>query len=437
MASPGVQSDDGSFNRQFVEDIEQRIVDRAREELGENVDLSQGSPIKQLLDVVILEHEHFWKLMEDVYYAAYYGHSYEEQLDKILELVQISRIPRRGATGEVTFSVDVSNTHDVVIPEGTIITTRETENKPEIPFRTTKPARLAAGASFVANVPVRAREPWETDLDERWLGRETNVAADTITRIETSIPGVDRVTNPNPTGATSRQHGYAYIEGRDRERDHELRKRFEESLGASGAASMDAIRASVLQLTNVKSADIEENVEMEEDTETGLPPKSFRVTALVDEEDDDNIAQAIYDTRSAGILSYGDESGVAISETGESVFQSFQYSEAIPVYVEVDLKHDDNYPHDGNLRVEQAVVEYIGGTDANDNYHLGLGMGQDVIYDILFKRIMNISGVWRVDLTIGDEEEMLLPQDVEIGRFENAETTAGDTHIFAAEEERP
>lgn len=436
-AQPGIQDDDGTFNRQVLDEIEEAVEQRAQEELGENVDLSQGSPIKQLLDVAIYEHEYTWQVLEDVYYAAYYGHAYEDQLDSLLALTQFQRLQRRGATGEVEFATRVANDERVNIPEGTEVATRETDDRPSIPFRTTEPAYLPAGSGATGGVPVRSCTPWECDVDVEWLGVETNVAAETITKFITPIEGVDTVTNPRPTGAASREQGYAYIEGRDRETDAEFRRRFEQQLGADAAASLDALRASALQLSGIRNADIEENTSMNDLTENGgLPPKSFRLTVLGGAHNDD-IAQMITDTRSAGIESYGDATGESVTDDGEIREESFDWANEIGVYIEIDVTHDDNYPHDGNLRVENNVIDHIGGEDASGTTHPGLGMGEDVIYDLVHNEAMKVPGVWRVDVYLGAVPNPTGTSDIEIETLDTAMTSHDDVAIFNTVEERP
>ncbi len=441
MAQPGVQDDDGSFQRPSLDEIEQRFVDKAEEELGQSVDLSQGSPIKQIFDVVILEHNYLWQLLEDVYYSAYYGHGYEDQLDKLLALSQFSRIPRRAATGEVTFSVNTANPHDVIIPEGTRVASYETEDRPPIPYKTTEPVRLEAGHAHVANVPIRACEPWETDLDSEWLGKETNVAANTIETFQTSIAGVDEVTNPYPTGSQSREKGYSYIEGRDRESDKEFRERFENSMGLAANASLHALRSAVRNLDGVRNARIEENTTMIDNRDGSdpdlppLPPKSFRLTVLGDEHND-VIAQTITDTRSAGIESYGEDSGDSTVVNGDETEEYWDWAEQTEIYVDVTVTHDDEFPSDGSLDVENAIIDYIGGETAQEVYHDGLGLGEDVIRDMVFKQAMNVEGVWRANVEIGKDPAATGFSDIFIEDKQAAVTSPDSINVFTEYSDR-
>lgn len=438
----GIQEDDGSFQRKNFADIERDILARAREELGDDVDLSQGSPIKQLLDVVIYEHERTWQVLEDLYYSSYYQEAYQTQLDKLLALATMDRIPRRGATGEASFSVNVANSTDVTIERGAIIHTKPTEDKPAIPFKTTQVAVLPAGESSVDGVPIRALEPWEaeTDLDPDWLGSETNVAAHTITQFRTSVDGVDHVTNPNPTGDTDVSAGYDFVRGRDRETDAEFRDRYESSLGENGAATLANIRQTVANLDVVDAASIEENVTMQDNTATGgLPPKAFRVTVLPNTDTyHDEVAGAIgRESRSAGIESYGDASGQWVSS--DEVTRTEWFTEATQhlVYVEASVTHDETFPDDGNKRVEDAIIRYIGGETPDGTQHEGTPLGEDVVYDLVWKAAMSVQGVWQADVFIGLQDPPTGTRTIEVDTMEVAQTSPGAISVSPIRQDRP
>lgn len=432
----GVQEDDGTFQRPDLDDIVERKETVAKDHFGADVDLSQGSPVKQIIDVVASEHDHIWQTLEEVYYSAYFEHAYEDQLNKLLAIASITRKRRRGATGVVTFSTNIANDENTIIPEGTRVTTQETDDRPQIPFRTEEPATLPAGAHEVSDVPIRALEPWETDLSEEWLGGTTNVAANTITEFETPVNRVENVTNPYPTGQASREEGYSFIQGRDRETDAELRDRFRQQYGHSAHATLDGIRANLLDVNGILNAGMEENVSMDNNTGSGgLPPKSFRATVFGDAPDD-TIAQAIFDKRPAGIQSYGETSGTAYSNTQETFSERWDWADEVHIHVSVELKHNDDYPADGNLEVENRLVREIGGETAGGTQYTGLGMGDDVIYDILHSIVMAVPGVWTADVRIGTDDANLGTDDITVFSNETAMTHVDSIDVFNTLEER-
>ena len=412
----GVQ-DDGTFERKHIDDVQESLVNKLQQEAGENIDLTQSSPVKQLLDTVALEVAGLWEATEENYYATYYEDAFGTQLDKLLSLAGMSRIPRRSATGEVEFRTNTPNEADKTIPKGTEVTTKATDTKPAIPFQTVAEATLPKGETSVV-VPVEGKKPWQTDVEETWLGSETNVAPDTITELTEPISGVDAVTNPTATGDTAA----GFVEGRDRETDAEFKLRYENTFAKSGDATMDAVRSEIFNAAaDIVNVHMEENVTMTDNTDSGgLPAKSFRATVLGGSPDE--IAQAIFDSRPAGIRSYGDRSGTAETVDGVTKTEQFQRATQVDVYADVTLDTTNTFPSDGATRVADNVVHYVGGIDSADLSISGTEIGEAVVYDQVFAAIMRVTGVREVDLTLGTSDDPTGTSNLSVGQTEVART---------------
>lgn len=395
--SYGVQ-DDGTFERKHIDDVQDSLVNKLRQEAGENVDLKQSSPVKQLLDTVAIEVAGLWEAAEENYYATYYQDAFGDQLDKLLSIAGMSRIPRRAATGEVQFHTDAPNNTDKAIPKGIEVTTKPTGDVPAIPFKTVEPATLSEGEQNVL-VSVEAKKPWETNVEETWLGEATNLAPDSLTQLTEPLSGVDSVTNPKPTGDTDD----GFVEGRDRETDAEFKLRYENTFAKSGDATLDAVRSEIFNASSeVVNVHVEENVTTTDETDAdGLPPKSFRATVLGGDEDD--IAQAILDSRPAGIQSYGDQSGTAETTDGTAKSESFQRATQTDVHADLTVTTTNTFPADGATQIRDHLVHYVGGEDSSGLAVSGTEIGEDVIYDQVFAAVMQVTGVREVDLTLGTE----------------------------------
>ncbi|NEU58594.1 baseplate J/gp47 family protein [Halorussus sp. MSC15.2] len=419
--SYGVQND-GTFERKHIDDVQDSLVNKLQQEAGENIDLAQSSPVKQLLDTVALEVAGLWEAAEENYYASYYEDAFGTQLDNLLSLAGMSRIPRRSATGEVKFYSNPKNSTDKTIPKGTEVTTPSTDQAPPIPFKTVEEATLSGtnkDTSTSVLVPIEAKKPWETEVDEEWLGEKTNVASDTITELTEPISGVDRVTNPEPTGKPDK-----FVEGRDRETDAEFKLRYENTFAKSGDATMDAVRSEIFNAaSDIENVHIEENVTMNDNTDSGgLPPKSFRAT--VHGGTADKIAQAIFDSRPAGIRSYGNESGTAETTDGVTKTEQFQRASQVNVYADVTVTTTDTFPGDGATRIRDNIIHYVGGTDSSDLAFPGTGIGEDVVYDQVFAAIMSVTGIREVDLTLGTSDAPTGTSNVSVGQTKVARTDA-------------
>jgi uncharacterized phage protein gp47/JayE len=355
------------FTLKTYNDIINDLETKAKEVFGSDIDLSDHSRLKKYIQVVALELDTAWQLLEDAYYSGYLDYATGQSLDNVVALIGITRKAALKATGTVTFSRSSPASQDILIPSGTRV---ETSGSNPVQFKTTQAVTLLQGTTSI-NASIEALN----------AGAASNVAANTITVIVDPVSGVESVNNSNPTSG-----------GSDTESDEALRSRVKQSLSLGGSATLDAIRAEVLAVDGVTAVSIEENDTTTDNTGSGgLPPKSFRVMVLGG--DDNDIAQAIFDSKPAGIQSYGSSSGTATAGDGTQYTINFERPTQKTIYVDVTVTKDSTYPSDGDTQVETAVISYIGGTDADGVEHTGLGVGDDVIYNKVIDAVMSVQGV--------------------------------------------
>jgi len=410
--------DDGSFDRKYVDQIREDLRSDLRGELGENIELRPGSPLGQIVDSLSIEIARQWEAAEAAYYASFYEDSTGEQLDKQLALAGFSRLPARSATGEVVFSRSSAAPNDITIPQGTVVTTQRTDTKPPIPFETTEEVILSTGTTEVT-ASIEAQKPWQTDLSEEWLGAETNVAADTITRIDDALAGVNSVTNPDPAGAED----LGYVAGRDRESDAEFKLRYENSLAESGTSTGPAMESKIF---NYDEDIVSVRVDEVRDDAQGYGPKT---TIFAPEVVDDDIAQAILESRAAGTESFGGSSGTATFEDGTQSTERFDRATEVTTYVDVTLSTTEAFPSDGADQITDNIIRYVGGTASDDITYPGLAIGDDVIYDQVFRRVMEVTGVIEADLSIGPAANQLAEANINVGDREAAMTGINEVTI--------
>lgn len=200
----------------------------------------------------------------------------------------------------------------------------------------------------------------------------------TITEIATPILGWDSVTNP-----------IAASPGSLEETDEELRLRFRNSKFDRATNTLDAIYTALIGVDNVEEVVIYEN-----DTDAvdgnGVPGHSFLPIVLGGLSTD--IANAIWENKPIGILSYGNTT-VAINDIqGFPHDISFSRPDGIVIYISIDLTTDSNYPANGDDQVKQAIIDYFSSQ---------FGIGDDVIYSRLYTPINSIPGHEVNSLTIG------------------------------------
>lgn len=206
----------------------------------------------------------------------------------------------------------------------------------------------------------------------------TSAPRNSLTVIETLIAGLNRTTNTVDG-----------LIGRNIETDNELRIRRENSLQVAGAATVDAIRSRLAALDGVIAALVFENTALVDDVD-GRPPKSFE--AVVQGGDDQEITQTVWDTKPAGIETFGNQTGTAVDDLLNNHTVYWSRPDEVPIYIDITVTTDANYPVDGDTQVENALIAFIN----------GLGIGEDVIvYPHLICSIDEIAGIIDVAIDIG------------------------------------
>ena len=169
------------------------------------------------------------------------------------------------------------------------------------------------------------------------------------------------------------------------ETDEALRIRREALLTVSGNATVDAIRADVLAVTAVTACDVFENTTLIVDGD-GVPGKAFEAVVVGGALND--IAQAIWDSKSAGIEAHGSTSGNATDDTGATQAVAFSRPTDAPMHVDFTVTTNGDYPVDGDAQIKAALKAY------GELYTTG----DDVIYEAIKAQVFTISGVLDVTL---------------------------------------
>lgn len=202
--------------------------------------------------------------------------------------------------------------------------------------------------------------------------------ANTIDTILTPMLGWDSVINP-----------VAATPGTERETDEELRLRFRNGKYDRATNTLDAIYSALINLDNVSEVTIYENDTSVVDG-NGVPAHSFLPIVVGGLSTD--IANAIWENKPIGILSYGNTT-VSINDVqGFAHNVSFSRPNAVVIYISMDITTDVNFPANGNDAIRSALIQYFA-----DN----LGTGDDVIYSRLYTPINSIPGHEVVSLTVG------------------------------------
>lgn len=369
------------------ETILENLQTSVKAELGAETNLEADSPLGQIVRIMALGYSELWELAQSTYSANDPATAGGKALENISALTGTYREGATKSTADVEVTVDQA----VSIPAGNLIIS--VSGNSEARFVNT--AVITFAGAGTASHPFEAEETGPTVAN-----------SGTLTVIETPITGVTGVTNPLDA-----------LIGQDIELDPVMRLRRLSELSADAVATIDAIRARVNEVTGVLDSFVIENRSENTDFDTGLPPNS--VNAVVDGGADNAVAQKLWDSLAGGVQSYGQSSGIATDDNGDSQTVEFDRPTDIDIYVDYTLTVDANYPVDGDTQLKALVVAT---GDA-------LLIGQDVIASKFKALAFQISGV--VDVTafgIGTAASPTAEDNIEIGlrekaRFDTSRTT--------------
>jgi uncharacterized phage protein gp47/JayE len=339
------------FNAKPLETIKTEIEDDFRVTFGAEINLQPRSNMGQFIGIMSEPLAELWELLEALYIELTADGATGAQLDNLSALTGTVRDPpkRSRVIGLLT------GTAGTVVPAGSVASVAGTGT------------RFALGADTTI---------FEDGTEAEFVAVDTGqkvCPAGTLTVISTPVAGWDAVTNAAD----------AFELGTDLETDAALRIRREQELRARGNAALEPIRQEVIEADET----ITQCVVFANDTDAvdadGLPPHSIEV--LVQGGAANAIAQAILDSKAAGIQTYGNTSGTAFDGEGEEHTVYFSRPTVVPVYVGIEVAVlGDEYPIDGDDQIKAALVLY-GDTR--------LTIGSDVIPSALSAQAFKVSGV--------------------------------------------
>lgn len=207
----------------------------------------------------------------------------------------------------------------------------------------------------------------------------TPAYAGTLTVIETPLSGVDSVTNAADI-----------TQGTDIETDAALRLRRIATLANPGKSTVDAIRAHLLEVTDITAARVYEN---DTDAVDAYSRPAGSLEAVVVGGTTQEIVDIVGADKPAGTQTYGSSSGTYTTTQGQSKTIYFSRPTSVPIYIDLTVTTDpDTFPVDGSDAIKTALADY---GDAN------FSISDDVIFYKLYKPLEDIIGIISIVMTIG------------------------------------
>ncbi len=296
---------------------------QSAEYFGESIDLSDESPIGAEVKLMAWALSNQWQLAEDVYYSFDIDVAEGVPLNRLTKLGLVTRKDEQAAGGYLKFTGD---------PYSPVSIGTQAETEQGIIFQTT----VIGTTDSEGNVTIAAVCTVE--------GTSGNVPAGSIIKIKTPVSGISSVTNPS-----------AFTGGRVVETDYELKDRYDSTQLASGSA-LEAIRAEILNISEVSEAIGYENVENYTDA-NGLPAGAIEL--IVSGGDEDTIAETIMTQKSAGINTYGNVSKTVADSQGKNHTIKFSRPEEAQVYIKYVLSVNSKFDNTYESNIKSDAVKYI------------------------------------------------------------------------------
>lgn len=370
--------------------IEEMRTD-ARSLFGASIDVEDESPLGNIINIVGFQAGQAWDGQEGVYNSQYQNLAEGVPLDNAMALTNNTRLDDLKSSVSQTI-LGLSGT---IIPQG---------------FRVS----VVGDSTIIFETTAEETIPISGTIDLTMLATEFGAKialAGTLTIIDTPINGITSTTNSADA-----------IVGRDSETDAEFKLSAENQKQKSGTSPVEGIRGAILDLDNVIQAVVIENVDIVVDID-GRPPKS--VEAVVQGGDDTEIAQAIFDSKSAGIETFGSESEIITDNQGLDHTINFNRPTDKRVYVIVNItpNTDPNegvlYPVDGDDQIKDAIVAW----------GLKFLIGQDVLRDGakgIINPINEVVGIRVVEALFALTPTPTTDTPIAIGKNELASFAIGD-----------
>jgi len=217
-----------------------------------------------------------------------------------------------------------------------------------------------------------------SDFESVELG-EILAVSDTLTVIETPLVGLDVVNNFEDG-----------IKGREPETDTELRIRRLQSLQITGAGTLPAMVARILN--DVDNVTVVKGFENRTDVVDGDGRPAHSLEIVIVGGDEIEIAQKIWDTKPAGIQTYGNDFRDITDDNGDT--QRMYFSRPVNQYAwliaNITLYSEETFPSDGVDQIKEKILEYGDSLD----------IGEDIIPGRFYVPIYEVPGVDTIVITI-------------------------------------
>ena len=432
---------DAGFNRKTADIIRSELESLFKGVYGEDLNVAPTSPEGNLIGALSERESLIWELIEAVYLSQYRDSASGTSLDNAVSLIGISRLDAQRSTVTLTLATEYT-TADITVTAGS----QASQPATGVLWETTVDATIPAAIDVLTGLNVSSIT-WQSgntirytfsgtpDLSSVSVGdllytegaiNKSNNGLMSITAVDDVSDYID-VTNlarsdaaaDETAGATcSTTDGYVTVSaqsvdagpfaasfgaintintpvanwdyvnnlevadtGRSTESDTDLRRRAAASTVSADGGTLNTMTARILsEINGVSYAGGRENRTNATDS-NGLPPHSFEIVVVGGVDQD--IADLIWESKPAGIETFGNTSATVTDDYGVSNTIYFSRVTEIQIYVELSITTDSTYPTDGDDQVKSALTDYFS----------TLSNGDDVLNHKLKAAVSSVDGI--------------------------------------------
>lgn len=226
-------------------------------------------------------------------------------------------------------------------------------------FTTDNPYIIGSGGSVTGSMTAVEYGPIE-------------VPANGLDTVASAVLGWETVANPN-----------AAVPGDLEESDIAARRRRLDTLALQSMSVAEAVVSRVQSIPEVRSMSFRENTSATTQTIDGISMVAHSIYACVEGGSDADVAQALYETKTAG-AGYNGSQTVSVTDpySGQITSVKFDRPTQIPILLRVTVKQT---PLDAQNIVRDAIMDYVNGDLPGG---MGLKVGDDV-YPFEFSGAIN------------------------------------------------
>ncbi|QBO37289.1 baseplate J/gp47 family protein [Periweissella cryptocerci] len=375
---------DVGFDSNDYEDVLERLEEYARQEFGEDVQLSSSSVIGMLLRVLAGEFSYQAQDLEDVYNAGFVSKSAGITLDRLAANYGLERKNASSATVTLEFH----GTPSYTIEEGLEVQSISGET-----FMVAEDVILDANGLGTAFAYAQS------------VGIGGNVGAGTITVQSEPLDDVTSVNNPQAASG-----------GQEEETDKEFRARLKSNLSAMPGTSINGLMSALMNIDGVAGVKVVQNSE-DEPNENNQPPKSIHAHILGGTNDE--IANTLLNHVSAGVVTVGQEVVELQDISGTTRRIRFSRAVPVPISVHVGIVEPEYISEDQISRIKQNVVDYIG----------NVGMGQTILVGRLNSCVYRVDGIENAFIGITREDDELSSRSIDLGSYQVAQISVNEVVV--------